>query len=88
MRQNTFSRIQLTLHVGYPTYHERLPFFAGCGMVWQRVPFGQVGSPPVKSLSGNVLKEDYSCSLQPLTGKLYTYFNSKVTRTLRPSWQS
>ena len=56
-------------------------------MVRQRIPFGQVGSVPVKSLSGIELRKNNSCSLQPLTGKLYTYFNSKVTRTFRPSWQ-
>ena len=50
-------------------------------MVRQRVPFGQVGSPPINPLGARALKEDHSCALQPLTGKFYTYYNSKVTRT-------
>lgn len=56
-------------------------------MVWQRVSLGQVGSsvalPTLLSCSG--LNGENSCSLQPLTGKVYTYFSSKVTRITRQS---
>ena len=52
-------------------------------MVRQRVPFGQVGFHPVRSLSRIELIKGYSCSLQPLTGKMFTYYNSKVTRPRR-----
>ena len=71
-----YKRMILKSSIGNPIHYKPLSFVARCRMVWERLPIGKVSQPNVLTYE----KSNYpSCSLQPLTGKIYISFNTKVS---------
>lgn len=70
---------------GYPNNHNSVPIIRRRRLVRDSIPFNKVSLLP--SLYFPVLAPDeyHSCAFQPLTGKLYTQFSSKVSLPLKMS---
>jgi hypothetical protein len=64
---------------GYPSNHNRLSFTRRCRLVWQRISFIKVSSHKSPHLMVYQSNRAFSCALQPLTGKIYSNFGSKVS---------
>jgi len=64
---------------GYPSNHNRLSFPRRCRLVWQRISFIKVSSHKSPHLMVYQSNRAFSCALQPLTGKIYSNFGSKVS---------
>lgn len=67
----------LLITTGHSQNYQRLPLPCGYWLVWDCLPTSQV-SDSIVLIPRNTDDQPRSCALQPLTGKFYNQFDSKV----------